>query len=45
MLTCRSGQSYFFTDLEEAQNAVFYAPVGSLGKAFMAVESEAFAIQ
>jgi TorA maturation chaperone TorD len=35
----------FFTDLEEAQNAVFYAPVGSLGKAFMAVESEAFAIQ
>lgn len=35
----------FFTDLEEAQNAVFYAPVGSLGKAFMAVESQAFAIQ
>lgn len=35
----------FFTDLEEAQNAVFYAPVGSLGKAFMAVEAQAFAIQ
>ncbi|HSG03077.1 MAG TPA: molecular chaperone TorD family protein [Marinobacterium sp.] len=35
----------FFTDLEEAQNAVFYAPVGSLGKAFIAVEAQAFAIQ
>ncbi len=35
----------FFTDLEEAQNAVFYAPVGSLGKALMAVEAQAFAIQ
>lgn len=35
----------FFTDLEEAQNAVFYAPVGSLGKAFIAVETQAFAIQ
>lgn len=35
----------FFTDLEEAQSAVFYAPVGSLGRAFMAVEGDAFAIQ
>lgn len=35
----------FFTDLEKAQAAVFYAPVGSLGRAFMAVESNAFAIQ
>lgn len=35
----------FFTDLEEAQSAVFYAPVGSLGRAFMTVEAEAFAIQ
>lgn len=35
----------FFTDLEKAQNAVFYAPVGSLGRAFMAVEADAFAIQ
>ncbi|KXO07608.1 MULTISPECIES: molecular chaperone [Marinobacter] len=35
----------FFTDLEEAQNAIFYAPVGSLGRAFMTVEEEAFAIQ
>lgn len=35
----------FFTDLEKAQTAVFYAPVGSLGKAFMAVEADAFALQ
>jgi len=35
----------FFTDLEEAQNAIFYAPVGSLGRAFMTVEADAFAIQ
>ena len=35
----------FFTDLEKAQAAVFYAPVGSLGRAFMAVEADAFAIQ
>ncbi|TKV69359.1 molecular chaperone TorD [Marinobacter panjinensis] len=35
----------FFTDLEKAQTAIFYAPVGSLGRAFMAVEAEAFALQ
>ncbi|MDL0431668.1 molecular chaperone TorD family protein [Marinobacter sp. TBZ242] len=35
----------FFTDLERAQTAIFYAPVGSLGRAFMAVETEAFALQ
>jgi TorA maturation chaperone TorD len=35
----------FFTDLEEAQASVFYAPVGSLGRAFMAVEADAFSIQ
>lgn len=35
----------FFTDLEGAQNAVFYAPVGTLGRAFMEVEADAFAIQ
>ena len=34
----------FFTDLEEAQSSVLYAPVGSLGRAFMAVEADAFAI-
>lgn len=35
----------FFTDLEEAQSSVLYAPAGSLGRAFMAVEADAFAIQ
>jgi len=35
----------FFTDLEEARSAIFYAPVGSLGRAFMTVETDAFAIQ
>lgn len=34
----------FFTDLEGAQTAVFYGPVGSLGRAFMDVEADAFAI-
>lgn len=37
--------SLFFTDLEGAQAAVFYASVGSLGRAFMDIESDAFAIQ
>ena len=35
----------FFTDLEKAQTAIFYAPVGSLGRAFMDVEAGAFALQ
>lgn len=35
----------FFTDLEEAQSAIFYAPVGSLGRVFMTIEADAFAIQ
>ncbi|WP_100639193.1 TorD/DmsD family molecular chaperone [Marinobacter salexigens] len=35
----------FFADLEQAQSAIFYGPVGSLGRAFMAVESDAFAIE
>jgi TorA maturation chaperone TorD len=35
----------FFTDLEKAQTAIFYTPVGTLGRAFMAVEAEGFAIQ
>ena len=32
----------FFTDLEKAEGAVFYAPVGSAGRAFMEIEREAF---
>ena len=34
--------THFFTDLEEAKTSVFYAPVGSVGRAFMAIEAEAF---
>ena len=34
--------SHFFTDLEGAKNAVFYAPVGTTGRAFMEIEAEAF---
>ena len=32
----------FFNDLESAKNAVFYAPVGSIGRAFMDIESKSF---
>ncbi len=32
----------FFEDLEAARNAAFYMPVGTIGRLFMAVESEAF---
>lgn len=32
----------FFTDLEAAKAAQFYAPVGTLGAAFMRIEGEAF---
>ncbi|MEM7544661.1 MAG: molecular chaperone TorD family protein [Pseudomonadota bacterium] len=34
--------AHFFTDLEGAKNSVLYAPVGAIGKAFMAIEREAF---
>lgn len=33
---------HFFTDLEGARNSVLYAAVGATGKAFMAIEAEAF---
>jgi TorA maturation chaperone TorD len=33
---------HFFSDLEGAKNSVFYASVGSVGKAFMEIEAEAF---
>ncbi len=33
---------HFFDDLTAAEFSVFYAPVGSLGKAFMEIETEAF---
>ncbi|NVK62871.1 MAG: molecular chaperone TorD family protein [Rhodobacteraceae bacterium] len=33
---------HFFADLEGAKNSVFYVPVGTVGRCFMAIESEAF---
>ena len=33
---------HFFADLEAAKNSVLYASVGTLGKAFMEIEREAF---
>ena len=33
---------HFFNDLEGADSSVFYAPVGSIGAAFMAIERESF---
>ncbi|WP_425099678.1 TorD/DmsD family molecular chaperone [Tropicibacter sp. S64] len=33
---------HFFSDLEGAKNSVFYAPVGTIGKLFVAIEAEAF---
>ncbi len=37
-----SWAEHFFADLESAKSSVFYAPVGSAGKAFMEIEREAF---
>jgi TorA maturation chaperone TorD len=34
----------FFADLERAESAAFYRSVGTLGRAFMEIESEAFAL-
>jgi TorA maturation chaperone TorD len=34
----------FFTDLEKADEAQFYRPVGSLGRAFIEVETHAFTL-
>jgi TorA maturation chaperone TorD len=34
----------FFTDLEQAQTADFYARVGSLGRVFVGIEVGAFAL-
>ncbi len=35
---------HFFDDLEKAKSAVFYAPVGAMGRIFMEIEAEAFKI-
>jgi len=34
----------FFSDLESAKNAQFYAAVGTLGRVFMSIEAEAFTL-
>ena len=33
---------HFFSDLEGAKSSVFYAPVGTVGKAFLEIETQAF---
>ncbi len=33
---------HFFTDLEAAEGSVFYAPVGTVGAAFMQIEKQSF---
>ena len=34
----------FFSDLERVESATFYASVGTLGRIFMEIETEAFSI-
>ena len=36
---------HFFTDLEGAEGSLFYAPVGKIGRAFIAIEIEAFRME
>lgn len=38
----RPWAGHFFGDLEAAKNSVFYAPVGTIGRVFMDIETEAF---
>ncbi|MFZ8871496.1 MAG: TorD/DmsD family molecular chaperone [Litorivicinaceae bacterium] len=37
--------SHCFNDLEKAENALLYAPVGSLGRLFVEIEQESFRIE
>ena len=39
-----SWASRFFTDLEAAEQAVLYRPIGTVGRTFMAIEREAFSM-
>ncbi len=39
-----SWASRFFEDLETAENAVFYRPIGAIGRTFIAIEREAFSM-
>ncbi len=34
--------AHFYADLEAAKGSAFYAPVGAIGRQFMAIEAEAF---
>ena len=36
--------SSFFDNLQAAENAVFYRPVGAIGKLLMDIEDEAFSL-
>lgn len=36
---------HFFEDLEAAQGSVFYAPVGTIGRALIEIETEAFRME
>ena len=38
------GLRIFFTDLEGAKSAIFYSPVGTIGKLFIKIEEEAFSM-
>jgi TorA maturation chaperone TorD len=37
--------AHFFADLEGAESSVFYAPVGTIGRAFVEIEREAFRME
>jgi len=37
--------AHCFSDLEKAESAVLYAPVGSLGRLLMGIEQESFRIE
>lgn len=38
----QSWATYFFRDLEAADSSVFYAPIGTIGKAFLEIETMGF---
>lgn len=40
-----SWAGHFFTDLEQARNAEFYAPVGTLGRQLIDIERDAFRME
>ena len=42
--TLPRGNGHCFNDLEKAESAVLYAPVGSLGRLLMEIEQESFRI-